>query len=374
MQIRSVLRTVLVNLAVLIGLWLGVLFLTALLGDAYNLAKSLVPKDDARAELPSYDDPERARAVLRDQKSRIKDYVPFVEWRHAPLESTHLNIDAEGRRVHAVGRDAAPDATTIGFFGGSTVWGTGVDDDGTIPARFDAITEGYRVTNHGERGYTTMQNLIDLVTLINTGRAPEVVVFYEGFNDIWVHCDRAVTHRLNSHMQTRRFQSALDRTAEENYLYNTLIAPVVAFMVRVTNRDEAPHRPACSDDPAHARAVAEMFLRTLETAQAAVAASGGRFHAFLQPNAFVGSPRTDHLDLDGQRHESQRAQFEAVYPLIRERMRARGHDWLTDLSDALDGDAYLLIDHTHVTARGNALIAGRIREALDRAGLSRRAR
>ena len=241
MQIRSALRTVLINVAVLVGLWLGLLFLTALLGDAYNLAKSFTRKDDDRAELPSYDDHERARAVFRDQKGRIKDYVPFVEWRHTALESTHLTIDANGRRVHEVGRDNnAPDAANIGFFGGSTVWGTGVDDDGTIPARFDAITEGYRVTNYGERGYTTMQNLIDLMTLVNTGTAPEVVVFYEGFNDVWVHCDGAVTDRLNSHMETRRMQSALDRTAEENYLYNTLVVPVVAFVARVTDADENP--------------------------------------------------------------------------------------------------------------------------------------
>ena len=364
MQIRSALRTALINIAVFVGLWLGLLFLTALAGDAYNLAKSTLPRDDERAELPSYEDHERARAVFRDQKSRIKNYIPFVEWRHAPLESTYLTIDENGRRVHRAGRDEPPYAASIGFFGGSTVWGTGVDDDGTIPARFDAITEGFQVTNYGERGYTTMQNLIDLMTLINTGRAPEIVVFYGGFNDVWVHCDRAVTDRLNSHMETRRIQSALDRTAEENYVYNSLVAPIVAFVARVTAADEMAHQAACSIDPAHAEAVAEMYVGTLEMAHAVVSSNDGRFHAFLQPNAFVGRPRTDHLDLVGQRHAGQRAQFEAVYPLIREKMRARGYPWLTDLSRALDGEAHLLIDHTHVTARGNELLAERIRHSL----------
>ena len=184
---RSVLRTILINIAVLIGLILGLLFLTTLLGDGYNLAKSFFPKNDKRAELPSYEDHDYARQVFREQKRRIKDYIPFVEWRHAPVQSQTLNINENGRRVHSIGRDNAPDGATIGFFGGSTMWGTGVDDNGTIPAQFDAITRNYEVTNYGERGYTTLQNLIDLMTLMNGQRAPEEVVFYEGFNEIWVH-------------------------------------------------------------------------------------------------------------------------------------------------------------------------------------------
>jgi lysophospholipase L1-like esterase len=364
-QMHSAFRTVFINVAVLIGLVLGILFLSALAGDAYNLAKTIFPKQDKRAALPVYEDQEYALQIFRDQKGRIKDYVPYVEWRHSPFASQTLNVDESGYRVHNVGRDNAPNAVTIGFFGGSTMWGTGVDDDGTIAAQFDAITQGYDVTNYGERGYTTLQNLIDLVTLINQGRAPMVVVFYEGFNDVWVHCDYAVTERLNSHMEERRMQSALDRTEREDYLYNTIIAPLVDFTTRVTGSSNVPHKAACSNDPERANAVAEMFVRTLEMAQTLVDATGGRFYAALQPHAYFGSPRVDHLDLVGQRHDGQRAEFAAVYPLIVQKMGARGHDWFIDLSQALDGEENLFIDHAHITARGNELIARLIAESVN---------
>jgi hypothetical protein len=365
MQIRSALRTILINVGIFVGLVLGVLLLTALAGDVHNLAKSFFPKNDKRASLPSYEDHDYALEVFRNQKGRIKGYVPYVEWRHVPLQSSTLNIDENGRRVHSIGRDNVANAVNIGFFGGSTMWGTGVDDNGTIAAQFDAITRNYEVTNFGERGYTTMQNLVDLMTLMNEQRAPEVVVFYEGFNDIWVHCDYAVTERLNGHMEERRMQSALDRTESENYLYNAIYVPIADFVTRVAIGRKADHSAACSNDSKRADAVAEMFVRTLEMAQILVSANGGRFHAFLHPHAFVGSPRVDHLDLTGQRNEGQRAQFAAVYPLIRQKMAARGYDWFTDISRALDGDVYLLVDHAHITTKGNALIAELIRQSLD---------
>lgn len=362
---RSALRTILINIAVLIGLIVGLAFLTALLGDGYNLVKSFIPKNDQRAELASFEDHEYARQVFRQQKRRIKDYIPFVEWRHAPFQSPTLNVDENGRRVHSIGRDNAEDAVSIGFFGGSTVWGTGVDDNGTIAAQFDAITRNYEVTNYGERSYTTLQNLIDLMTLINRQGAPERVIFFEGFNDIWIHCNAAVTKRLNTHSEERRMQSALDRTGRENYLYNMMLVPI-SFLKRIIIGRNRTHEAACSNDPERAEAVAEMFVSTMEMAHTLVSAYGGRFYGFLQPNAYIGNPRTDQLDLTGQRHDGQRAQFAVVYPLIREKMAARGHDWFTDLSYALDGDDLLLIDHAHITTKGNALIAELIRQSLDR--------
>ncbi|MBB3066895.1 SGNH/GDSL hydrolase family protein [Limibacillus halophilus] len=364
MQITSALRTLFINFAVLIGLILGLLFVTALLGDGYNLAKSLFPKDDKRADLPSYEDPEYARQVFRDQKGSIKDYIPFVEWRQSEVSRETLTIDASGRRQHGIGRDNDAGAATLGVFGGSTVWGTGVDDNGTIPAQLDALTDKYEVTNYGERGYTTLQNLIDLMTLINEQRAPEVVVFYEGFNDVWVHCNYAVTEHLNGHLEERRIQAALDRTGKEDYLYNTILVPILAFVTRISGGGDDSHLSGCSEDPQRADAVAEMFVRTLEMAEVLVRANGGRFHAFLQPSAYFANPRSDYLDLGDADQIAQRAQFAAVYPLILEKMAARAHPWFSDLSGALDNDQMLLIDHVHVTPLGNSLLAEKISAAL----------
>jgi len=364
MRGRELLRIIAINLAVSIGLLLVLLFVASLVGDISNLAKVLFPKEDERATLPAYDDHERARLVYRDQDDSIKDYVPFVEWRHAAKKTETLNIDEHGYRTHTVGLDNAADAESLGFFGGSTVWGTGVDDNGTLPARFDAITRSYRVTNYGERGYTVMQNLIDLITLINQNEAPHTVLFLTGFNEVWVHCNLAVTTRINGHMQERRIQAALDRTAKRRHLFNNFVAPLQVLIGGLVRRDRDLHIAGCSNDPGRAARVAEMIVRNLEIAEQIVRANGGRFHAFLQPTAYVGHPRVDYLDLTGPKHEGQRPEFAAVYPLIQSEITARQQPWLHDLSNALDGDEYLLVDHVHVTRRGNTILALRIRDEL----------
>jgi len=364
MKTAAALRLVVGNLAVFVGLVLGLLFLLSLFGDCRNMMRAAFPKRDKRADLPLFSDHEYAQRVFREQKDSIKNYIPFLEWRHTSKHGGTLNIDDEGCRLHTIGLDNAPGATTLGFFGGSTVWGTGVDDNGTLPAQFDAITSEFVVTNRGERGYTSFQNLIDLMMLINRGSPPRVVVFFEGFNDVWVHCNKAVTTRLNGHMEEARIQSALDRTGDENYLLNNIAMPIVSFLSGAGQDGGKTIVPACSNDPERAAQVAGMIVRNLEMAHSLVESYGGEFYGFLQPNAYVGQPRLEHLNLGGSYHPIQRQQFEAVYPLVRKEMETRGREWFFDLSDALDTGAPLYIDHVHVVPEGNRIMAERVKAAM----------
>jgi hypothetical protein len=362
---RSILKLVFGNLLVLAGLWLGVLLLLSVGIDLYDLARSLVGKTYKRAEVAAYTDHARAQQIHVDQKDSIKTYAPFIEWRQSGKASETLNIGPDGYRAHRLGRDAGPEAPEVGFFGGSTVWGTGVDDDGTIPAQFDDLTAGVRVANYGERGFSTMQNLIELMTLMNRDVAPKTVVFYEGFNDVWVHCNRAVTERLNSHAEERRLQAAIDRSDDENLAWNTLVAPMIAMIGRLFGVDDRKSLPSCSSDPVRAEAVAEMMMRNWEMAERLVTGDGGTFRLVLQPTAFTGRPRVDHLDLSDARDLALGVELNTIYPIVRKKLAERAAAWSTDLTDALDGDGMLLIDHVHLATPGNRLIAQKIKAALD---------
>jgi lysophospholipase L1-like esterase len=363
---RGVLRFAVINAGVLIGLLLTVLFLASLAGDVHNVAKALIGKDDKRAELPNYADHDYARRIYRDQRASTKQYAPFIEWRRSALKSETLNIDERGYRIHTLGKDNnRPEATTLGFFGASTVWGTGVDDNGTIPAKFDTITDEYEVTNYGERGFTSMQNLIELMTLINQGDEPRSVVFYVGFPDIFVACNRAVTRRLNGHSEELRIQSALDRTSNTNYLYNNLVSPVLAIVYRFVRVGEDVMEPACSTDSAYAERVAEMMVRNLEMAQDIVKGYNGRFYAVLAPTAFAGKPRTDHVDQNNAFNNALGREVVAVYPRFLAKMAARGYPWFADATDVLDGDQYYLLDGAHLSEQGNAAVAARIKRLID---------
>jgi hypothetical protein len=365
MRSQGILKLVSINLLVFVGLILSLLFIMSLAGDTVNFAKSFFPKNDKRAELPSYQDHEKARRIYRDQRISDSIYVPFTEWRQPQYTSENLNIDENGYRLHTVGTDNDPNAQTLGFYGSSTVWGTGVEDDNTLPAQFDKITQQFAVKNYGERGYTTTQNLIDLVTQINTNRAPRNVVFYGGLDDVVIHCNLALTKRLNSHGTESRIQSALDRTANRNYLYNNLVAPIISITSNVLTNAKDARVPGCSDNPKRAEDVAELTVKNFEMMNTLAKANGGRFHAFLQPSAYFGKARIDYLGLNDQGFQFEKAQLKAVLPLVISKLNQRGVKWFTDLRDVFDSNEYLLLDHAHASSEGIALLALRIKTVLE---------
>jgi hypothetical protein len=350
------------NAAGVVLLWAALLAASAVVEDVYLLVKGSLPRRQSeRVALPNYPDKEAAQRLFADFKKLEEEYVPFLEWTRSPLVSETVNIGADGWRSHTRGpENDAPDARTLGFYGGSTMFGKGAEDDATIPALFDQQTTGWRVRNYGQTGYTTRQMLEVLENQLATRELPEAVVFYDGYNHIWTHCNYAVTRSLSGHMAEPQLRRALAEKPPWGYAFDEIVTPLVRRVRRVLGSDrQGKDEWACDRDPARAEQVAETLVRNWELARLLVERWGGRFHAFLQPVAYVGSPRLDHLEID---HAGEGAQFRAVYPLIRAKLAERGASWASDLSAAFDGDAYLYIDDCHVSPAGNEIIARAMRE------------
>ena len=58
------------------------------------------------------------------------EYDPFVLWRTSEFSGEYVNVDSSGRRST---HDAGECTITVSVVGGSSVWGWGVPDWGTIP-------------------------------------------------------------------------------------------------------------------------------------------------------------------------------------------------------------------------------------------------
>jgi lysophospholipase L1-like esterase len=91
-----------------------------------------------------------------------------------------------GRR-HTV-LPAEVDRPTVFMFGGSTMWGTGSRDAYTIPSQVAAALSNHgvhaNVVNFGEIGYVSTQEVLALMLELRVGNVPDVVVFYDGINDV----------------------------------------------------------------------------------------------------------------------------------------------------------------------------------------------
>lgn len=145
------------------------------------------PAGDPQAKLPWFEEFTREYDDTRPQR-----WKSYLYWGRLPsVPGRYVNVDSAGRRVTPQPTTPAKPAARVFFFGGSTMWGTAQRDDHTIPAEASRRLQtlagpGNRieVTNFGESGYVTTQELIQLELELRAGNHPDVVVFYDGINDV----------------------------------------------------------------------------------------------------------------------------------------------------------------------------------------------
>ena len=88
-----------------------------------------------------------ASAELMRVRTLTARYAPFIGWTHAPYDGETIHIDGDGNRFHS--------ATTndpigvVRFLGDSVLWGTGVDDESTMPAQFNRLFPDRRRSGAG---------------------------------------------------------------------------------------------------------------------------------------------------------------------------------------------------------------------------------
>jgi hypothetical protein len=351
-----------VNVLVLAGLFLAIMLAVSVVADGAWLVRSVLGNGDSRGrdDLPMYALDETAPRLFAEQRATVSVYEPIVGWRKAPFKGEFVNIGEDGLRTHTIGLDNLPSAKSIGFFGGSTMWGTGVDDDGTIPALFDSLSQDYRVINYGQRGWRNRQELAQVVNLYNRAELPDVVVFYDGANDPAIGCDLGFGPSYNETHESPYLRELIHDRESPSYVYRNFLVPAEDTFERITKRNKVESDRRCDVDPERARQVALTMFRNWKLAKTIMENNGGKFYAFLQPVAGIGKPNTGYLSLN----PNMLAQYPAVYEYVRELIAAEGEGWAFDISDSLDGDGQYYIDHLHVTAQANGMIAKRILDAM----------
>lgn len=141
-------------------------------------------KADAYKNAPWVDDYYRKNLLAKQH------WIPYVEWRQEPLNTQWIHVDEHGRRK--TWNASVTDSKTIQIymFGGSTTWGFGARDDYTIPSDVSRILAkesglNVHVTNFGELGYVSTQEAIALLLELEKHHVPDVVLFYDGANDVY---------------------------------------------------------------------------------------------------------------------------------------------------------------------------------------------
>lgn len=327
----------------------------------FNLQK---PKQYAQSHLfPNYrDDPETAQVHFTEYDNITKGYYEsYYVWRRPAMARETINISEDGLRRTFKPEGANPKAS-VAFFGGSTMWGTGAPDDGTIPSFFAKAMPSYEAINFGETGYTAHQSLNLFLRRLYEGIQPEVVVSYDGVNDVWNKCRRE--HTPFSHNREYEMRTILKEGSADNpESFGFLMQPLVNFAGKVSrtlaSRNHASGATSpydCDENPEKAEQIARFLLADWKVMKMLVEGYGGTFVPILQPQAYGSKTNLDHLDLS----EALGRQYAAVYPKVLELLPKEFPELqenFADLRHALDHDDYFYIDWCHLSPNGNEIIA-----------------
>lgn len=208
------------------------------------------------------------------QAVRAMDYEfrPFLLSRVAPIDSDLITVEGARRRSYEA-PDLPEDAPEVWFLGGAALWGVGQRDDHTVPSEVARLAEAagtpIRAVNLGQPGYTSWQSALLLEQELAVRPAPDLVVFYDGADDVAVQVERpsedpthynvegvtdALVGRNSAEEQAQDWWDDYRETSVVNRLLER-----VEGLVGV--------QPAAADTPGLADRVADLHARSVDLAQ-----------------------------------------------------------------------------------------------------------
>jgi hypothetical protein len=228
-----------------------------------------------------------------------------------------------------------------------------------LPSALTRALPGIQAVNHGQSGYVSRQSLIALLSALNSYDPIGATVFYDGANDVYVLCQIAAS--VNGHVEEAHMFDAMHwRTQNDQGVFRDMFFSGILQFANVLSdkfrsMSHASPSQTCVGNPKRAKQIADAWWSNWLAARSILSDRGIPFLAVLQPVAGFGHPNISYL----QTIEVAPAEYEAVYPLIREKMAAH-KDWTLDLSEVFDGDEPRFIDWAHVSPEANAVVADRM--------------
>jgi lysophospholipase L1-like esterase len=317
-----------------------------------------------------------ASDLRKEEKLRLaagsRTYMPFRVWGLTEWHGNYMNNDATEfgviRRTLNPLRPKCKDLpkTNVWIFGGSTLYGTGVPDSLTLPSYLSRelnTTSCVEVTNFGVEGYVNNQELNVLEEELKAGHQPDIVIFYDGFNDALVG---AINPGIpGTHIGYLTVKARLEGTVigRLEFLRRSCAVQVAnATIFNLFRPDVTPSEPGLRTK---AIATVENFEQNLKIANALGNSHGFHVYAFWQPVVVFGhKPLTASEKRLVESSSNSATPFQAMIPVYEEAQRravsASDFVFLGNVFDEVQEALYF--DWVHLSPRGNELAARAIAE------------
>ena len=296
------------------------------------------------------------------EAARATGWQPFVYFRRKPYAGALIHVDAHGFRA-TVNPTHSENQRSVWLFGGSTVWGTGVSDAHTLASEL-ARAGSVQVLNFGETGYVSAQSQLAFMASLRCADAvrPDFVVFVDGVNDVYAALQSGVAGTP---------QNESNRVAEFN-VTRSADAFAAAMLERLEGirlleqrlRGIEPER----EINALAYQVARNYLAVVSQTRAMAAAEGIPVRFVWQPSVFDKAQPTDEergvIGSSLARHRDLQLATTRVLKNLLQNAPEADVLLLDTIFDARS--APIFIDFAHTGLVGNALMAGRLAQELQK--------
>ena len=316
-------------------------------------------------------------------------YAPFVVWRSNPSRNCDsITISEDGYRLTPGASsdgfgDVGGDAFKIFMLGGSAMWGAGVSDSCTIGAYLqrdlsELSDRPVAVHNLAQDAYSSTQELIELILQLRNGNIPDLVIFYDGFNDVCCSYENGVA---GVHASLELVAGRVEGTAEALGImpvWETVLSRTNTWLLITSLQAKGFLTAEAQEDYTIRTMDIDYDYLTLETVRIyfgncrvieALADSYGFDYLIVwQPNMWSGdktlTDREQELFEAGYsllpwiRDPAFRELLEVSYNLYEETITdSTRYFSFRDIFDGIEYEVYIDYSGSHITARANEMIA-----------------
>jgi len=281
-------------------------------------------------------------------------YYAFYGWKKKDITSENINVKNHLRETTQ--NSKWDSKSKIWFFGGSTMWGSGVADNKTIPSYAAKLDHRFQPVNFGEDGYNAGQSLNRLIENIDQINEGDHIIFFDGVNDAFSKCD--TNNGPNGSEQVRHIRKLIEKdkhpfkgmlvSVGSKFTESNTFKLYNGIKKKLGFKDNYLNTYGCVNSE-YAFEVANSMVRHWKIGEIITKNKKANFHCMLQPNPYTADFKVSHPTNKNYQNATK-----DVYPIIRN--LAKSLDCFSDFTKIFTEDFYI-DECCHVSDLGNDILA-----------------
>lgn len=315
-------------------------------------------------------------------------YHPFLGIFYTDINTPHINIDSEGRR-QTMGNTIGNNNFSIFLFGGSTMAGYYSSDDETIASdlsiKLNEFTNKYSVVNYGQLTFNSNQEVLQVLLLLKAGYKPNVVVFYDGCNDLATSSQASQSFNIINEPNLKQMFHSYETVVKPPIKNTSLINPPLIFnffrdYIKIihypvvllerflatlpeTDRKESPS--GYRDDPAAwAKRLTDNYHKNYLLVESLSKVYGFQYIFIWQPLSYTKAltPEEEKAIISDVKNYQL---MKKTYWLSTEELNAKGIKNFYDLTQVFaDESKSIFFDSCHISPEANETVANEVYKIL----------